>query len=124
MQKPICLVCGNDRQVWINQLSGKYVCHRVGCHNEIKEAGKMKNKTVMELYERSCELQIELEEIQEEIDIRAAQFVQERREELYSSVHKLEIELDNLDPASVDYANAVDELRVIQWEINEREAGQ
>ena len=90
----------------------------------IKGAEPMKEKTVMELYERSCELQLELEEIQEEIDIRAGRFVQKQREGLYSDLHKKEMELDGLDPASVDYADAFDELRMIQREINDMEAAQ
>jgi len=84
----------------------------------------MEEKTVMELYERSCELQLELEEIQKEIDIRAERFMQKQREGLHSDLHKKEMELDSLDPASVDYANAFDELRMIQREINDMEGAQ
>lgn len=32
---PNCPKCGN-RQVWKNQLSGKLMCHRVGCYIEVK----------------------------------------------------------------------------------------
>lgn len=35
VQMPNCPVCGNNRQVWRNQLSGKLTCHRAFCHREI-----------------------------------------------------------------------------------------
>lgn len=28
-----CPKCGNDRQIWRNQLTHKLTCHRVGCDN-------------------------------------------------------------------------------------------
>lgn len=28
-----CPNCGNNRQVWINQITKKLTCHRVGCNN-------------------------------------------------------------------------------------------
>ena len=31
---PICPRCGNNRQVWKNQISGKMTCHRLGCQIE------------------------------------------------------------------------------------------
>jgi transcription elongation factor Elf1 len=33
---PDCPICGNNRQVWINQLTGVMTCHRAGCHTEIR----------------------------------------------------------------------------------------
>jgi hypothetical protein len=32
---PDCPRCGNNRQVWVNQLTGVMTCHRAGCHTEI-----------------------------------------------------------------------------------------
>ena len=32
-KSPSCPNCGNDRQVWINQITKKLTCHRVGCNN-------------------------------------------------------------------------------------------
>jgi len=32
---PNCPDCGNNRQVWVNQITGKMTCHRAGCHKEI-----------------------------------------------------------------------------------------
>jgi len=32
---PPCPRCGNNRQVWVNQITGKITCHRVNCHTEI-----------------------------------------------------------------------------------------
>ena len=32
---PNCKICGNNRQVWKNQITGKLTCHRLGCHKEI-----------------------------------------------------------------------------------------
>lgn len=26
-----CIKCGNSMQVWVNQRTGKWTCHRVGC---------------------------------------------------------------------------------------------
>ena len=34
-QEPVCPKCGNNRQVWDNQITGIKTCHRVGCHSEI-----------------------------------------------------------------------------------------
>ena len=31
VQEPDCLKCGNNRQVWTNQITGLKTCHRVGC---------------------------------------------------------------------------------------------
>ena len=36
-QEPDCPKCGNNRQVWDNQITGKKTCHRVGCHQEIEQ---------------------------------------------------------------------------------------
>lgn len=33
--EPTCPDCGNNRQVWDNQISGEKVCHRAGCHKTI-----------------------------------------------------------------------------------------
>jgi DNA-directed RNA polymerase subunit M/transcription elongation factor TFIIS len=30
-QEPTCPSCGNNRQVWTNQITGRKTCHRVGC---------------------------------------------------------------------------------------------
>lgn len=35
---PACPRCGNNRQVWKNQLTGKLTCHRAFCHTVIKDA--------------------------------------------------------------------------------------
>ena len=32
-RKQDCPNCGNNRQVWRNQLTHKLTCHRVGCNN-------------------------------------------------------------------------------------------
>ena len=32
---PNCPNCGNNRQVWVNQITGVLTCHRYGCHIEI-----------------------------------------------------------------------------------------
>ena len=31
VQEPTCPKCGNNRQVWTNQITGHKTCHRVGC---------------------------------------------------------------------------------------------
>lgn len=31
LQEPVCPKCGNNRQVWTNQITGNKTCHRVGC---------------------------------------------------------------------------------------------
>lgn len=36
---PICEKCGNNRQVWINQISGKWRCHRISCERDIAHEG-------------------------------------------------------------------------------------
>ncbi len=36
---PPCPKCGNNRQVWVNQISGKLTCHRTYCHTVIETAG-------------------------------------------------------------------------------------
>jgi len=35
-EPPECPWCGNNRQVWENQITGKMTCHRAGCHIEIE----------------------------------------------------------------------------------------
>lgn len=37
---PNCPKCKNNRQVWINQITGKLTCHRAWCHTVIEEEGK------------------------------------------------------------------------------------
>ncbi len=37
---PACPKCGNNRQVWKNQLSGELTCHRVGCYTVIESNDK------------------------------------------------------------------------------------
>jgi len=32
-KKNSCPICGNDRQVWRNQITKKLTCHRYGCNN-------------------------------------------------------------------------------------------
>ena len=32
-EKPVCPNCGNNRQIWVNQITKKLTCHRVGCNN-------------------------------------------------------------------------------------------
>lgn len=34
---PDCPKCGNNRQVWKNQITGKLTCHRAFCHTVIKK---------------------------------------------------------------------------------------
>lgn len=34
---PMCPNCGNSRQVWRNQISGKWTCHRAHCDTVIEE---------------------------------------------------------------------------------------
>lgn len=34
-QEPDCPRCGNNRQVWTNQISGEKTCHRVDCHTVV-----------------------------------------------------------------------------------------
>lgn len=33
---PDCPKCGNNRQVWANQDTGRLVCHRAGCHTDLE----------------------------------------------------------------------------------------
>jgi hypothetical protein len=33
--RPPCPRCGNNRQVWRNQITGRLTCHRSGCQTEI-----------------------------------------------------------------------------------------
>lgn len=35
--EPNCPRCGNNRQVWANQITGIKTCHRAWCHTEIAE---------------------------------------------------------------------------------------
>ncbi len=32
---PKCPKCGNNRQVWVNQITGLLTCHRMFCHTVI-----------------------------------------------------------------------------------------
>ena len=32
---PSCPSCGNNRQVWVNQITNRLTCHRAFCHKEI-----------------------------------------------------------------------------------------
>ena len=32
---PICTKCGNNRQVWVNQLTDRITCHRASCYIEL-----------------------------------------------------------------------------------------
>ncbi len=34
---PDCPRCGNNRQVWVNQISGLLTCHRMFCHTVIPQ---------------------------------------------------------------------------------------
>lgn len=34
---PDCPKCGNNRQVWKNQITGKLTCHRAFCHTVIND---------------------------------------------------------------------------------------
>ncbi|MHB9009226.1 MAG: hypothetical protein ACYDC1_20135, partial [Limisphaerales bacterium] len=34
---PECPRCGDNRQVWRNQITGRMTCHRIGCQTEIKQ---------------------------------------------------------------------------------------
>jgi len=36
MPVPTCPKCGNNRQVWQNQISGKWRCHRVSCEQDLE----------------------------------------------------------------------------------------
>ena len=38
MSLPSCPRCGNNRQVWRNQITGKLTCHRAFCHTVISES--------------------------------------------------------------------------------------
>lgn len=41
---PPCPICGNNRQVWVNQLSGLITCHRAGCNKPIEPKEKDSNE--------------------------------------------------------------------------------
>lgn len=32
---PLCPHCGDSRQVWRNQITGRWTCHRIHCYREI-----------------------------------------------------------------------------------------
>lgn len=34
---PNCPRCGDNRQVWVNQITGHWTCHRVYCHTTIPQ---------------------------------------------------------------------------------------
>lgn len=36
MTTPACPKCGDARQIWANQLTGRLTCHRIHCHTEIE----------------------------------------------------------------------------------------
>lgn len=36
---PICHHCGNNRQVWVNQITGLLTCHRLGCYRVVGAPG-------------------------------------------------------------------------------------
>lgn len=36
MSTPACPKCGNNRQVWVNQITKVLTCHRAYCHTEIE----------------------------------------------------------------------------------------
>ena len=40
---PSCPRCGNNRQVWANQITGKMTCHRAGCHTELEPPSPAKD---------------------------------------------------------------------------------
>lgn len=33
---PACTKCGNNRQVWVNQITGRLTCHRAFCHTDME----------------------------------------------------------------------------------------
>jgi len=33
-ERVACPKCGNNRQVWVNQITKKLTCHRYGCNNQ------------------------------------------------------------------------------------------
>jgi hypothetical protein len=35
---PPCPKCGDNRQVWDNQITGRLTCHRAHCHTEVNAA--------------------------------------------------------------------------------------
>lgn len=39
---PKCPKCGNNRQVWINQITGSLKCHRAFCDTKVKQCGGRK----------------------------------------------------------------------------------
>ena len=42
--QPDCPECGNNRQVWDNQITGKKTCHRAGCHQEIEQPAQQQKE--------------------------------------------------------------------------------
>ena len=48
-----CPKCGSNSQVWVNLLSDKLTCHRIGCHVEVPSPGDVSDgyHTFNELYE-------------------------------------------------------------------------
>jgi hypothetical protein len=32
---PVCHQCGSNTQVWVNQITNKLTCHRLGCQVEV-----------------------------------------------------------------------------------------
>lgn len=34
---PLCPHCGDSRQVWRNQITGRWTCHRIHCYREIDD---------------------------------------------------------------------------------------
>ena len=39
-EEPTCPKCGNNRQVWTNQISGKKQCHRAWCNTVLDNTTK------------------------------------------------------------------------------------
>jgi len=42
---PDCPKCGNNRQVWKNQITGKLTCHRAFCHTVINDNPNKEGQT-------------------------------------------------------------------------------
>lgn len=42
---PICPHCGDARQVWRNQVTGRFTYHRAWCHTELQEPTEVKTET-------------------------------------------------------------------------------
>jgi hypothetical protein len=47
--EPNCPKCGDNRQVWTNQITGKKTCHRLYCHTEIPDPPKAEGDLVVGL---------------------------------------------------------------------------